>query len=139
MSEEITINKGRFIRKKIILIVDDNRDQTTLLKFLLRVFNKNFEYYTFNLVDDALDFLKNDKRRENVELILSDFYMYPKNGLEFLQELNNLNVSIPFILYSAFLSNGIIEDALNLGAIKCLNKDGKLKNLVREIEEYVIN
>ena len=127
--------------KRIVVLVDDNRDQLTLLKFLLTTYNNKFEYATFNLVDEAIKFIKKTVYTNGnaiIELIISDFYMYPKNGLDFLKIVKEMNLPIPFVLYSAFLSSGIIQEAKRLGAEKCIRKDLELKKIIYEIGNYIV-
>ena len=56
------------------------------------------------------------------DVVVSDFGMPRKNGLQFLEELKKLANSPPFILFTGKGREEVAVKALNLGAFRYLNK-----------------
>lgn len=96
-----------------ILIVDDNRDDRRVLKYI--VINNGHEVVE---AEDGLDGLRKAKIN-SPDLIISDALMPIMDGFQFLRSLKqdeNLR-SIPFIFYSAtYRGNEDVQLALSLGA-----------------------
>ncbi|OLS23410.1 MAG: Regulator of RpoS [Candidatus Heimdallarchaeota archaeon LC_3] len=133
--------------KRKILIVDDNEDQLVMYKFLFTSFNNKYDYLTFSSPEEAMNYmnkLKNKKYRnilnelDNINLIISDYNMFPKNGLEFFKELNNQGIVIPFVLFSSFISNAIVSEAKSLGIVECIEKDINIQNTIDKLGFYLI-
>ena len=74
---------------------------------------------------DVLDALE----VESFDLLLLDINVPKLNGLELLQELNNLEIVVPTIFISANLDIEDISSAFNLGACDYLKKPFHLKEL----------
>ena len=127
--------------KPQVIIVDDNSDQLIVYKFFLSNLTKEFEFVTYNSPNKAfLDIISQKKSGTlNIYLIISDFYMYPENGIDFFKKLTKAKISIPFILISAFLSEGIINDAKSLGIKNCINKNLEIRSTMIELYKQLEN
>ncbi|MHA1992036.1 MAG: response regulator [Candidatus Hodarchaeales archaeon] len=136
-------------QKETIIIVDDNEDQLTMLKFLLAVEKPSHNIMTFSSAEQALDFLHNNKNIEenyleyldrfysSVSLIISDYNMYPKNGLDFYKEMKKNGLSIPFVLISSFVSDKIKHEARNLGINDCIDKSVDVTKTIRSLASFL--
>ena len=67
------------------------------------------------------------------DIIISDYDMYQKNGLQFLEELRKQNPGIPFILFTGKGREEVAIKALNLGADGYVNKQGKPETVYGEL------
>ena len=68
-------------------------------------------------VDEAFNKLAN----ENYDVVVSDYEMPTKNGLQFLKELREQKNDIPFILFTGKGREEVIINALNLGVDRYIN------------------
>jgi DNA-binding response OmpR family regulator len=74
--------------------------------------NSGFEIDWACCVDDGFKKLSIG----NYDVVVSDYEMPQKNGLQFLKELREQNNKIPFILFTGKGREEIAVKALNLGA-----------------------
>ncbi|OLS25035.1 MAG: Cyclic di-GMP phosphodiesterase response regulator RpfG [Candidatus Heimdallarchaeota archaeon LC_3] len=143
---DTTLKYTKNLDKKKILIVDDNEDQLLALKFLFTTYNKDKEYITFNSPEKAIKYLirlKDEKYQEimnevdDIDIIISDYNMLPKNGLDFFKDLQKIDSSIPFILISSFLSDSIKNAAYELGVLDCIEKQVNIREMLNKIAFYI--
>lgn len=119
------------MRKKKILIVDDEEDLVYLMK--LRLEFQNYEVVPLNTSVRALEVAK----REKPDLIILDIMMPEKNGYEVCKELKNDTDThrIPVILFTA--KPQAIESVPDLyesvGADDYIFKDFELEKLLSKI------
>jgi len=99
-----------------ILCIDDDLDLVTLLK---RFLSKNGYSVEF-----ALSGSKGLKlfEEENFDLVLCDFRLPDKDGLEMIQELRKLKPGIPIILITAYSDVKIAVKAVKMGAYEYVSK-----------------
>ena len=84
-------------------------------------------------VDDAFSKLAN----ESYDVVVSDYEMPIKNGLQFLKELREQKNDIPFILFSGKGREEVIINALNLGADRYINKNGDPETVYFELAHAI--
>ncbi len=84
-------------------------------------------------VDEALKKLAS----ESYDLVVSDYEMPTKNGLEFLQELREQKNYIPFIMFTGKGREEVIIKALNLGADRYVNKNGDPETVYFELSHAI--
>lgn len=99
----------------------------------------DIEVDSFQSVDEALAVLKNRK----FDVIVSDYQMNEKDGLEFLKEIKALRITTPFILFTGKGRDEIAVKALNSGAFRYLDKRGdpeatytELASCIHQATEY---
>ena len=102
-----------------VLHVDDDVSFLEVSKRVLSMEN-NFEINDAESADEAFEKLE----KQTYDVIVSDYEMPLKNGLEFLKELREKNIQIPFILFLGKEREDVAVKALNLGADRYLNKNG---------------
>jgi len=74
----------------------------------------------------------------NYDVVVSDYEMPQKNGLEFLKELREQNNEIPFILFTGKGREEVAIQALNLGADAYINKQGYPETVYGELSHALI-
>jgi PAS domain S-box-containing protein len=119
-------NKKDAIR---ILHVDDDPSFLKISKQILLDMNANLEFENACCVEEAFKKLST----EQFDLVISDYGMPQKNGLQFLEELRRQNNRIPFILFTGKSREEIAIKALNLGADRYLNKQGNPETVYGEL------
>src|SRR5208283_4057794 len=99
-----------------ILHVDDDADFLCLAKQCLEM-HADIEVESARSVQEALEMLKTKK----FDVIVSDYQMKGKDGLEFLNEIKAIGVTTPFILFSGKGRDEIAVKALNSGAFRYID------------------
>lgn len=116
-----------------ILIIDDEQTQREVLKGYLD--KKGYRTFTASSGDEGI-YVTN---QEQIDIILSDFKMPDKTGLEVLEEVKKINPEISFVLMTAY---GTIENAvkaMRLGAYDYLTKPVDLDELDLLLEKIIEN
>jgi two-component system NtrC family response regulator len=116
-----------------ILITDDEQTQREVLKGYLD--KKGYRTFTASSGNEGISFAK----EEQIDIILSDFKMPDKTGLEVLEEVKKINPEISFVLMTAY---GTIENAvkaMRLGAYDYLTKPVDLDELDLLLEKIIEN
>jgi PAS domain S-box-containing protein len=103
-----------------VLHVDDDASLLEISKKVLIDTGNNFEIHHALSVDEGLKKLE----MGNYDVVVSDFEMPLKNGLQFLKELKEQKFEVPFILFTGKGREEIAIQALNLGANGYFNKQG---------------
>ncbi len=116
-----------------ILIIDDEQSQREVLNgYLLK---KGYKTFTASSGSEGITLTQN----EQIDIILSDYKMPDKTGLEILEEVKNINPEICFVLITAY---GTIENAvkaMRLGAYDYLTKPIDLDELDLLLEKIIEN
>jgi two-component system NtrC family response regulator len=116
-----------------ILIIDDEQTQREVLKGYLD--KKGYRAFTASSGNEGISVAK----EEQIDIILSDFKMPDKTGLEVLEEVKKINPEINFVLMTAY---GTIENAvkaMRLGAYDYLTKPVDLDELDLLLEKIIEN
>jgi len=116
-----------------ILHVDDDISMLEVSKQILLDMDSSFEIDSANCVDEALEKLA----KQNYDLIVSDFEMPQKNGLDFLKLLKYQKILVPFILFTGKGREEIAIQALNLGADGYYNKQGSPETVYGELSHGI--
>lgn len=113
---------------KKVLIVDDEKNIRIALSRGLKK-----EGYNITLAKDgfeAFDIIKD----QDFDLILIDYQMPKKNGIEVLRELREKNIKTNAIIMTAYGTIDIAVDTMKLGAVDFISKPfelEKIKNIVK--------
>jgi len=111
-----------------VLHVDDDASILEVSKNILTLEGK-FEIDFACCADEAFEKLQEQK----YDVIVSDYEMPGKNGLDFLKELKDKQISIPFILFTGKGREEVAVKALNLGADGYYNKQGNPETVYGEL------
>ncbi len=112
-----------------VLHVDDDLATLEVSKQILMDLCGNFEIDFACCADEALEKLTT----KTFEAIVSDYEMPQKNGLDFLKELREKNIDLPFILFTGKGREEVAITALNLGADGYYNKQGSPETVYGEL------
>lgn len=114
---------------KKILIVDDEKNIRVGLKHCLKS-----EGYNISMACDGDEALYKAEN-ENYDLILMDYQIPNKNGVEVLKILRGNNILTKVIIMTAYGTVNIAVEAMKLGAVDFISKPftlDKLKECVKE-------
>jgi PAS domain S-box-containing protein len=111
-----------------VLQVDDDPSFLKIAKQFLEMQGK-FQVETASSVGEANERMKIG----DFDVIVSDFKMPGKDGLEFLKELRERGNSIPFIIFTGKSREEVAIKALNLGADGYFTKIGQLETVYGEL------
>jgi DNA-binding NtrC family response regulator len=106
-----------------ILLIDDEPAQITSIKSFLK--RRNYTVYTADSSSEGISLVKENP----VDLVLTDFRMPEKDGLQVVKEIKQVNPEIPVVVITAFSQ---IEDAVRVmkeGAFDYLAKPVDLDQL----------
>ena len=123
-------NKKSAIR---VLHVDDDSAALDISKRIMMDMNADLEFDCANSVDEAFQKLSTGQ----YDVVISDYEMPQKNGLQFLKELREQKNEIPFILFTGKGREEVAINALNLGANRYINKSGDPETVYTELASSV--
>ena len=114
--------------------VDDDPSSLEISKQILMDMG-NFEIDNACCVEDAFKKLA----AGNFDVVVSDYEMPKKDGLQFLMELRKSKNEIPFILFTGKGREEVAVKALNLGADGYINKQGNPETVYGELKHVILN
>ncbi len=114
--------------------VDDDSSILEISKQILVDINEHFVIDFAHCVDEALKKLATG----NYDVVISDYEMPKKDGLQFLRELREQDNEIPFILFTGKGREEIIVKALNLGSDAYINKQGNPETVYGELSHSIV-
>src|SRR5208282_1386228 len=115
-----------------ILHVDGDDAFLSMVKRCLEI-QANFKVESALSVQEALEILKTRK----FDVIVSDYQMNEKNGLEFLEEIKAAGITAPFILFAGKGRDEVAVKALNSGAFRYIDKRGALDATYAELASCI--
>lgn len=115
-----------------ILHVDDDLDLLNTSKQILEL-QGPFQIESANSVKEALERMK----EREFDVIVSDYQMPEKDGLEFLEELREKGDNIPFILFTGKGREEVAIKAVNIGADFYINKIGRPDTVYPQLSHYI--
>lgn len=116
------------MRKLQILIVEDGQSQREMLSdFLAR---EGHVVFTAENGDQALRYVQ----EEHFDLLLCDYKMPGKTGLEVLKEVKQINPEIDVIMMTAYGTIETAVEAMKSGAVDYITKPIELDDLILHID-----
>jgi PAS domain S-box-containing protein len=116
-----------------VLHVDDDSCCLKVAKECLELQGK-LRVDTALSVDEAVEKMKNEK----YDVVICDYAMPGKDGLEFLKDLREAGNDIPFIIFTGEGREEVAIRALNLGADRYFNKVGEPGTVYGELAHSVL-
>ena len=115
-----------------VLHVDDDPSILEISKLILGDMG-NFEISNASCVDEAFKKLET----QTFDMVISDYDMPKKDGLQFLKEIREQKNDIPFILFTGKGREEVAIKALNLGANGYANKQGDPETVYGELSHTI--
>jgi len=116
-----------------VLYVDDEAGLLQVAKPILEM-HAPFHVETASSVEEAMEKME----EKTFDVIVSDYIMPGKDGLEFLKELRESGNNIPFIIFTGKGREIVAIKALNLGANQYINKIGKPEAVYSELAHGIL-
>ena len=116
-----------------VLLVDDDVSLLHVAKLILKDMDKNLAVESATNAEEALQKLCT----ATIDVVISDYEMPQKNGLDLLQQIRSKYGKIPFILFTGKGREEIAIEALNLGADRYLNKNGTPEAVYKELTKSI--
>lgn len=114
-----------------VLVVDDDAD----VRFMLEEFANDMGY-RIQLASDgarALDLLS----QQPFDVVITDFKMPVMNGIELMAKARARNIETPFLVITGHGGEGVMLDALRLGAVDFVAKPFDLNELSRTLTRII--
>ncbi len=108
-----------------ILYVDDEKDKREQTRMFLEKENGDFIVDTASSVEHGMEKLK----KNGYDIIVSDYDMNPKDGLDFLEKVRGSGRNLPFIMLTGKGREEVAMKALNLGADRYIQRHGDSETL----------
>ncbi len=108
-------------RSMDILLVDDDQDIIEQSKIFFEKLEDSFNVDISRSAEKGLARLK----KFDYDAVISDYKMSPKSGLDFLEEVRDSGIDIPFIIFTGKGKEEVAMKALNLGADRYIMKGGE--------------
>lgn len=113
--------------KPIIYVVDDESNILTFVKEVLE--DESFEVSCFLTADELLATIK----KKSPDVVITDYKMPEKSGLEVLREVKQLQPDIPVIMLTGYITKDILIESLRDGAFyRAIEKPFKEVNLIQD-------
>jgi len=115
--------------KKKILLVDDNkfiRDS-----FSERLKNNKYEVSSAEDGEEAIEKIASD----DFDVVITDIRMPKVNGIEVLKFTKKNKPKIKVIVMSIFVSQEVINEVMELGADKYIEKSSFLKDIISVLDK----
>ncbi len=116
-----------------VLIVDDDKEVLEQSKTFLERIDEELNVDTSISPDRALERLE----KGSYDAIISDYKMTPKDGLEFLRDVRDVEIDIPFLIFTGKGEEKVAMEALNLGADRYIRKEGDPKSRYKLIVDSI--
>jgi PAS domain S-box-containing protein len=115
-----------------VLHVDDDAGFLKTAKAILEM-QGAFQVDTVSSVEEAIEKME----KEKYDVVICDYQMPGKDGLEFLKELREKGNAVPFIVFTGKGREEVAMRALNLGADQYLNKIGDAEVVYGELAHSI--
>ena len=114
-----------------ILVVDDERAQISSLRRGLR--SKGYEVVAALSAKEALNLLERDREKE-IDLILTDYAMPQRSGIDLLRDIRCYHEDLPVIIMTAYGRKDLMIDAIHHRCDGFIEKPFTLAQLIEEID-----
>ncbi len=117
-----------------ILVVDDNPLELGLIRLVIQ---KNFPELKILNLTKAPDW-NLILKTETIDVIIIDYRLPEKNGIEHIKEIRKYNSDIPVFLITALERDEIDQDIFKAGATDLIVKDRNYSNLVSKLSDIIL-
>jgi len=117
------------LKKYSVLVVDDDKNILSVYIDLLKMFF-NKVYFASNGEEGIYNF-----KKYSPDIVITDFKMPKKNGLEMTEEILKINKKTPVILLTAFDDKDILKNAISKNITAFLQKPIKKDKMFEAFEK----
>ena len=107
--------------KIILLLVEDNKDFAKLLSVYLQRFDK--DRFMIIWKENALDALAEIEANNSIDVILMDYFLPGKNGLEITKEMMERKIDLPIVFLTVNKDFDVVLRVMKLGVADYLVKE----------------
>lgn len=118
------------VRKRTILLVDDDRSLRLSMKTLLQ--SHGFEVET---AEDGREGFKAITQRQ-FDVVVMDIFMPKMNGRDCIRALKMSRPEVPVIILTGNTESELAHEALQIGAVAMLGKPVLAKELIEVIDRH---
>jgi len=104
-----------------ILLVEDNKDFAKLVQVYLQRFQKNLFEVTWK--ENHTDAMKELGSNPNFDIVLMDYFLPGKNGLEITKDIRGKRIEIPIVFLTVNKDFDLALDVMKLGVDDYLVKE----------------
>jgi DNA-binding response OmpR family regulator len=115
-----------------ILLVDDDPDIRSLIRTFLE--HEGYLVYTSGDADRAAQIFQ---RRGSMDLLITDYSLPNRNGMELAQELRSIQPNLPVLVISGLLMEEANMNQMETGGLKFLLKPFSLPRLLSEVHSVL--
>lgn len=116
-----------------ILVVDDEELICWALK---RTFENHAAAHSVCCVYTGNEALRKIMENE-YDVVITDLKLPDINGAELVKKIKELGIKTPVIVMSSYLSEGILNDIMKQGVVRCVNKPFQIEDIVNDVEHIV--
>jgi DNA-binding NtrC family response regulator len=124
-------NKHKRIR---VLHVDADSEFLKIFKLIMMEMDNQLDIDEVRSVKEAFAKLK----RKKYDVVISDYDMIQKDGLQFLKELREAKNKIPFILFTIRSKEELPPNALNFEFTHYISKYGNAETVFKEMANTIV-
>jgi signal transduction histidine kinase/CheY-like chemotaxis protein len=132
--KEKKLTDENFRDKKVLCVEDVKINQMIITKLLEKV---GITVYQAGNGIEAVEFMKNNEEKDNINLILMDIRMPKMDGLTATSKIREFNTEVPIIALSANAFEEDINKSLAAGMNNHLSKPINMEKLGKLLEEYL--
>jgi len=122
--------------KKRILIADDEVTLLQTMAFTLK--RKGFETVIVNNGNTAINKIKETySNNESYDLIITDIQMPGMSGLQLIEKINALDITVPILAISGYGNMSLVVDLMRAGCKDYLDKPFSMQEFINHITELL--
>jgi response regulator RpfG family c-di-GMP phosphodiesterase len=121
--------------KLVILVIDDNPLELGLIRLVIQKIFPELKCICLTKPPDWENYFQS----QHVDVVIIDYRLPEKNGLEHIKELRKYKPELPAYLMTALERDEIDQDVIKSGATDLIVKDRNYSNLVSKLNTLILN
>ena len=130
-----TLDSEPFDRPIHVLVLDDNEVDLALLEERIKDIKKfNIEVFSANNIQDANQLVQ----RQPIDVCIADYYLNEDTALQFIDELQAINIDVPVIVVTGDVSGDLSPILLSHGVLDLISKPDLSTALIERSIRFAI-